>query len=33
MLRVLLSGPAGSGKNTVAKMLLKEFDQFGYFLL
>ncbi|PIO63378.1 adenylate kinase [Teladorsagia circumcincta] len=31
MLRVLLSGPAGSGKNTVAKMLLKEFDQFGYF--
>ncbi|KJH47739.1 putative adenylate kinase [Dictyocaulus viviparus] len=31
MFRLLLSGPAGSGKHTIAKMLLKEFDQFGYF--
>ncbi|KAK5978165.1 adenylate kinase [Trichostrongylus colubriformis] len=31
MFRVLLSGPAGCGKNTIAKMLLKKFDQFGYF--
>ncbi|VDL77453.1 unnamed protein product [Nippostrongylus brasiliensis] len=31
MFRVLLSGPAGCGKHTVAKMLMKEFDEFRYF--
>lgn len=31
MLRVLLSGAAGSGKGTVARMLQKEFDGFSYF--
>ncbi|ETN70367.1 putative adenylate kinase [Necator americanus] len=29
--RVLISGPAGSGKRTVAKMLVREFDEFAHF--
>ncbi|VDM77083.1 unnamed protein product [Strongylus vulgaris] len=31
MFRVLISGPAGCGKRTIAKLLLKEFDEFGHF--
>ncbi|PAV72299.1 hypothetical protein WR25_00095 [Diploscapter pachys] len=31
MYRVLLTGPAGSGKNTICKLIVKECDQFGCF--
>ncbi|CAB3404672.1 unnamed protein product [Caenorhabditis bovis] len=30
MYRVLLSGPAGSGKGTITKMLVREFEPYGF---